>query len=172
MDCSTIRKRICAGRSFGRVAERIATDSCALPRWDRVPLRTKETHVDLVKRQTSPNTAHGRSGKETARRQRRDRERSRKMEGGRGGGTCTSPSLSTSFSISTHRITQARLDPDAPGGRGGVAGAAVAVGVDAVLAGFARLPGYARRPHEVQRCTQPLFFELHVDPLQGECSEN
>jgi hypothetical protein len=94
------------------------------------------------------------------------------MEGGRGGGACSSPSLSTSFSSSAHRITQTRLDPDAPGRRGGVAGAAVAVGIDAVLAGFARLPVYARRPNKVQRCTQPLLFELHVDPLQGECREN
>jgi hypothetical protein len=37
---------------------------------------------------------------------------------------------------STYHITQACLDPDAPGRRGGVAGAAVAVGVDAVFNQF------------------------------------
>jgi len=66
------------------------------------------------------------------------------------------------------------LDLDAPGRRGGAAGAAVAVDVntprpDAVLAGFARLPYDARGTHKVQRCSQTLLFELHVDHLQGDC---
>jgi hypothetical protein len=34
------------------------------------------------------------------------------------------------------------------------------------------LPGDARRPHKVQRCTQPLSFEIQVVPLQGECRDN
>ncbi len=66
------------------------------------------------------------------------------------------------------------MDPDAPSRRGGVDRAAVAGGVDAVLVGFAsnHLPGNARGPHKPQRCAQPLLFELHVDPLQGDCLEN